>query len=102
MEFISQTDLFNHIWNTRPHVSEVSGEELFQKGHRQWHWQFSHILGKGLYGGFKLREDNIVLITPDEHYIWGNQSYKIRSDPKWRWVFEKYDQLKIEYHSKGK
>lgn len=65
--FKNQTELFNHIWETREHVSELSGEQLLHKGHPQWHWQFLHILPKGSYPAFKLREDNIILGTIKEH-----------------------------------
>lgn len=65
--FKNQSELFAHIWKTREHVSELSGKPLLNNGHPQWHWQFLHLLGKGAYPAFKLREDNIILALPDEH-----------------------------------
>lgn len=59
--------MFNWIWENRPHLSEVSGKPLLPKGHFKWHWQFAHILPKGTYSRFKLREDNIMLMLPEEH-----------------------------------
>ena len=59
--------MFNWIWENRPHVSEVSGKPLLRKGHFQWHWQFAHVLPKGTYKRFKLREENIMLMLPEEH-----------------------------------
>jgi hypothetical protein len=65
--FKNQRDLFEHIWNTREHVSELSGDPLLPKGHFQWHWQFLHILPKGSYPHYRLNIENIVLGTVQEH-----------------------------------
>lgn len=59
--------MFNAIWNERPHVSELSGKPLLPRGHSQWHWQFLHVLSKGVYTKWKLESDNIMLALPDEH-----------------------------------
>lgn len=63
----SQKELFEYVWKTRGHVSEVSGKPLHPKGHSQWHWQFAHILSKGAYPAFKLNPINIMLMLPEEH-----------------------------------
>jgi len=55
------------IWNSRPHVSELSGKPLLQIGNYYWHYQFLHILPKGSYPEYKLNPDNILLGTPEEH-----------------------------------
>ena len=60
-------ELFNHVWDTRPHVSEVSGKPLLPRGHFQWHFQFLHILPKGTFPHYKLNPDNIILALPEEH-----------------------------------
>lgn len=67
MTFKNQIEMFKWIWENRPHVSEVSGEPLLYPGHRQWHWQFAHILNKGSYPLWKLNPDNIMLLLPEEH-----------------------------------
>ena len=67
MEIKTVKQLFQHVWNTRPHVSEISGEPLHDEGHWQWHWQFAHVLGKGNYPRYKLNPDNIMLMLPKEH-----------------------------------
>lgn len=67
MKFKNQTELFNYIWETREHKSELSGEPLLPKGHFQWHWQFLHVLPKGAYPYYKLRPENIILGTIKEH-----------------------------------
>jgi len=65
--FKNQRELFNHIWDTREHVSELSGQPLLPKGHLQWHWQFMHVLPKGRYAHYRLNIENIVLGTVKEH-----------------------------------
>jgi len=67
MKFKNQMELFNHVWDTRPHVSEVSDKPLLPRGHFQWHFQFLHILPKGTFPHYKLNPDNIILALPEEH-----------------------------------
>ena len=67
MEFKNQSELFNWIWNNRPHVSELTGNDLLPKGHFQWHWQFLHVLCKKNYPKYRLLPENILLGLPDEH-----------------------------------
>lgn len=93
-------EVFNEIWDERPHHSEVSGKPLLRRGHTQWHWQFSHILPKSVYPKFSERKDNILLMLPEEHELWENGKRKIRMDEKWRHVFELAEKLKQEYHDK--
>ena len=66
-KFKNQKELFMHVWNSRPHVSEVSGKPLLSIGHDLWYWQFAHVLSKGSYPSCKLKEENIMLMLPDEH-----------------------------------
>lgn len=63
----TQKELFTYIWETREHVSEVSGKQLLPRSHYKWHWQFAHILSKGAYPAFKLNPINIMLMLPKEH-----------------------------------
>ena len=67
MTFKSQKELFDYIWDTRPHKSEVSGEPLLPKGHYKFVWQFAHILNKGRFPHLKYDERNIILMLPEEH-----------------------------------
>ena len=66
-KFKNQTELFAYIWETRPHISEVSGKPLLYPGSTKYHWQFAHILAKGHFPSYKLNPDNIMLMLPDEH-----------------------------------
>ena len=63
----SQIDMFNEIWDERPHKSELTGDPLLPKGHSKWHFQFLHVLGKGSFPQYELDKNNILLGTPDEH-----------------------------------
>ena len=67
MKFKNQTELFDYIWETREHKSELSGQPLLPKGHLKWHWQFLHVLPKGSYPSEKLNPNNVLLGTVYEH-----------------------------------
>lgn len=67
MTFKNQKEMFDWIWENRPHESELTGEPLLSKKHFKWHWQFLHVLPKGSYPKFKLDPRNIMLALPDEH-----------------------------------
>lgn len=87
--------LFNKLWNERPHVSQVSGVPLGAFDIRL----FSHICTKGAYPSLRLREDNIKMITKEEHDMWEFHRHKCKEDPRWDWVFKKYDELVYEYYN---
>lgn len=61
---IEMKDVFMKIWMKRPHKSEVSGEYL---GSEAMSTYFHHILPKSKYPEFRLDEENIILLTLDEH-----------------------------------
>ena len=84
--------LFKKIWDTRPRVSQVSGTPLGAFSVQL----FSHILPRSTYRKFMLRDDNIWLVTPQEHYEW---EFGDRKDPKWDKKKEQYEKLKQQYHA---
>jgi len=89
MKFKNQNQLFQYIWDTRPHVSELTGNTLLPKNHWQWHWQFLHVLPKGQYTYYKLNSENILLALPEEH---ANQNiYKVFRDKRDQ-LIQKYNQ----------
>jgi len=55
---------FQEIWNKRPHKSEVSREYLGSEPSSAF---FHHILPKSKYPDLAYKEDNIILLTMDEH-----------------------------------
>lgn len=86
--FKNQKELFNWIWENRLHISELSGEDLYPKGHYQWHWQFLHVLPKGSYPKYKLNPDNILLALPEEH----------AKQNEFNIFNEKHEQLRQQYY----
>lgn len=85
---MNQSQLFNSIWEERPHVSELTGKPLLPRGHPQWHWQFLHVLPKGSYPKWKLNPDNIMLGLPEEH----------QGQEKFSAFREKHDELRRRYY----
>lgn len=88
MKIKTQKELFKYVWETREHVSEISGKPLYAEGHYQWHWQFAHVLSKGAYPKYKFNPDNIMLMLPDEH----------EHQEQYDAYMQKKDQLKLKYN----
>lgn len=84
-------DLFLHIWRKRQHKSEVSGDYL---GKEPLSVFFHHILPKEKYPGAKLDEDNIILLTLDEHTNVETNIYKYEE------VNKRRELLKNKYETK--
>lgn len=84
--------MYASIWRKRKHVSELSGTNL---GDKMKSIFFSHILPKGNYPRFRHREDNIILLTMQEHHDW---EFGDRKDPKWQVVKDRYEALLQEYN----
>lgn len=57
-------ELFQKIWNERPHYSELSWTFLGREISTVF---FHHILPKSKYEEATLDEDNIILLTWEEH-----------------------------------
>lgn len=55
---------FMWIWSRRPHKSEISGDSL---GKHPMSSYFHHILPKSKYPQLEFKEDNIILLTLQEH-----------------------------------
>lgn len=89
---------FRGIWRERKHVSEVSGEPLGEKFQAVF---MSHVLSKQAFPGFRYLKRNIVLMTFDEHRMWGDvpesdSEFQI----KFKKVLELKSQLKMEYYQR--
>lgn len=89
-----ELDLFKQIWTERPHESEVSGELLYEFSPAY----FAHLLSKGAYPGFRLKKENIILMTFEEHQLFDHQTHKAKKDKRFDWVFAKKEELKSEYY----
>lgn len=78
-----ELDLFKEIWEERPHISEISGEPLREFDVRY----FSHILPKSTFPLYRLRKENILLKTPEEHNAWQFKQHTLKGNIKWKFVF---------------
>lgn len=93
----SEIGIFEAIWLTRPHYSEISGIPLPQFDV----WSFAHILSKGAFPKFKYSPDNIMLMTRDEHIKYdcvGGIEELAKTHEGWRKLLEKKIKLKRKYH----
>lgn len=100
VRFDTQMQLFLYLYETRGPYSEISGKRLLPPTHEFFHWQFEHILPKGLYKRFELYPKNILLCLPEEHTFVGQHEGDARRDQNWNWYFEIKEILKQEYHAR--
>lgn len=82
-------EMFLSVWKKRPHKSEVSGDYL---GSEPMSTYFHHILAKEKYPEACLDEENIVILTLEEHSDVENDMYKYPE------VNKRREQLKIKYN----
>jgi hypothetical protein len=85
---IIQRDFFLFIWKKRTHHSEVSGAYL---GKEAMSTYFHHILPKEKYPEACLDEENIILLTLEEHSNVENDMYKYEE------VNDRRNHLKLKY-----
>lgn len=89
--YIIQRDFFLSIWKKRPHKSEMSGDYL---GSEAMSTYFHHILPKEKYPEACLDEENIILLTLEEHSNVENDMYKYEEiNDKRIYLKEKYNIL---------
>lgn len=79
---------FMKIWHDRKHESEISGTYL---GNEALSIYFHHILPKNKYPEAAFDEDNIILLTFEEHQDVESDMYKFDE------VNKRRDALKIKY-----
>jgi hypothetical protein len=86
---IIQREFFLSIWKKRPHKSEVSGQYLGQEALSTY---FHHILPKNKYPEACLDEENIILLSLEEHSNVENDMYRYDE------VNKRREQLKLKYN----
>ena len=87
-ELAEMQEFFLHIWKKRPHKSEISGTYL---GSEALSTYFHHILPKSKYPEACLDEENIILLTWEEHD-------QVEMDPtRYEEVNKRREQLKQKY-----
>jgi len=82
-------EFFSQIWSKRPHYSEVSGKWL---GKEPLTIFFHHILPKEKYPQASFDEENIILLTLEEHEQVEMDIYRYEE------VNNKRNYLKIKYN----
>ena len=82
-------EMFLNIWKKKPHKSEVSGTYL---GKEPMSTYFHHILAKEKYPEACLDEENIILLTLEEHSNVENDMYRYEEVNKRRnYLLTKYE-----------
>lgn len=89
-----ELEAFKKIWAKRPHESEVSGELLYRFSPAY----FAHVLPKGAYPSYRLKEENIVLMTFEEHQLFDHYTHKAKEDKRFNWVFDLREKLRSQYY----
>lgn len=86
--------LFQKIWEERGPYSQVNDEHLGEFNI----CFFAHILPKGQnkYPEFKLKPENIILMSFEQHHNWDNARYKC-IDQQWDKIHSLEESLKKEY-----
>jgi hypothetical protein len=85
---LEMQEFFLHIWKKKPHKSEISGTSL---GSEALSTYFHHILPKSKYPEACLDEENIILLTWEEHD-------QVETDPtRYEEVNKRREQLKKKY-----
>ena len=72
--FKKEMDMYVSIWNTRPHISWLTGRSV------SFHpVSFLHVLAKGLnkYPHYRFNPDNVILGTREEHHLIDNGDEKL-------------------------
>lgn len=87
-KFLEMRQFFLSIWNKRPHRSEVSGEYL---GSEAMSTYFHHIFPKEKYPEACLDEENIVILSLEEHSNVENDMYRYEE------VNKRRNQLNLKY-----
>lgn len=88
-EIEEMQQFFLHIWSKKPHKSEISGTSL---GSEALSTYFHHILPKSKYPKACLDEENIILLTWEEHD-------QVEMDPtRYEEVNKRREQLKQKYN----
>jgi hypothetical protein len=82
-------NFFLYIWKKKGHYSEVSGDYL---GKEPLTIFFHHILSKEKYPEARMDEENIIILTADEHNNVENDMYKYEE------VNNRRNNLKTKYN----
>ncbi len=82
--------LFKEIWAERPHFCFVSGKKLPHFDVRL----FAHVIPKGNSPNMRLDKNNIVLLTPSNHYLYDHCVHQAKKLPMFDKLFELRQELR--------
>jgi hypothetical protein len=85
---------YREIWNERPHKSEINGAELPYNFCPDMMFVFSHVHSKASCPALILEKRNVVLMTLRQHHQWEFERDTLKDNPAWKFVFERFDELK--------
>lgn len=90
-----ELELFKHIWEQRGPYSQISGTYLGEFNV----CYFAHIIpkAKNKFPEFKLNQDNIYLMTFDEHFMWDNRYHKCTGQ-EWDMIKQLKENLLLDYY----
>ncbi len=103
--------LFASIINSRPHISFISGLDIFIIDGTITHSNCHHVLPKGQYPDYRLLDKNIILITKEEHNLVHAGTEKLREAYSkrilaenglvvdWNKLYQLKEKLKLEYEN---
>lgn len=95
-----EKDMFMDIWNERSHISFLSGKKLDEFENSPFFFNlFAHLFPKGKYPKERLNVDNIVLLTPEEHFLMDQGTIEQRdkyahdNNCSWEKIYNKKEEL---------
>lgn len=105
--FKNQMEIFNYLWDTKPHISEISERKLTsQRGSLLWRCYFMHVLPKGKFPKSKFDPNNFLLGHQEEHTLIDQGTEEQRKkykeqypDTNWDIFYDKQKKLKEEYNA---
>ncbi len=93
-----ELEVFKEIWEERPRICFVSGEAI--KGFNVQ--CFAHVLPKGSFPTLRLEKYNIVLLTPEMHFMYDHEVHKAKKLPQFDKLFELRERLQANYYTENK
>lgn len=102
-DFKGELDMFNQIWGTRQRESFLSNKILhLSRGSQFFPNMFAHVLSKNKYPLFRFNPDNIVLVTPAEHFAMDfydeEKQKKLHPECNWTKLSDLRNELIEEYN----
>lgn len=95
-----ELSMFKEIWNERPHISFLTGENLDKYENGFFISCFAHVFSKKAYPELRLDKENIILLTPKEHLLLDQgtdsqrEQYSKETGCEWDIIYEYKDKIR--------